>query len=494
MEINPNPNVEKIMQAIRENVEQEAAANVLDAAPPQPEQTPTENSSIQALARANELFDNLNKIHAVATDGQIIDPSGWEKFSEQLKQVNLATPSIPGGIKGKLKKATARLARFPGQEAYNNLLREHMNTQHVMLASMLESLNIQQHEILGLQQHNQAQSQQILTLNQQIEEQRQAMHKQHETTLAMVEERFQTMHGLVQQAQERYDLTIEQAQRQYKEMSEHFANHQRAVYSNIDAIHDSIQSAAPTDGPQTEREARLKHLLIEGAGCEDFDFLAWEEFTRGSESEIKSQQDHYSTLFIGQQDVLDIGCGRGEFLDLLKARGISTRGIDIDTAMVRHCQEKGHLVEYGDALEYLGKLEPESLGGVFAAQVVEHMTISEISELVRQSFRVLRPGGPIVLETQNPQCLSIFSGAFYSDPTHVKPIHPIALRFFLHKAGFRNDDIHYSVPIPESDRMQPLPGEAETDDSAQILNANFKKLNSLLFSYAHYAVIAKKPD
>ncbi len=155
-------------------------------------------------------------------------------------------------------------------------------------------------------------------------------------------------------------------------------------------------------------------------------------------------------------------------------------------------QEKGLVAERSDALEHLRQPPDNTLGGVFAAQVVEHLTVTELSQLAREAFRAIKPGGLIVLETLNPSCLSIFSGALYADPTHVKPVHPVALRFFLHQAGFVRDDVCYSIPTPEGEKLQLLANDAGATDT-DTLNQNFERLNSVLYSCAHYAVVAWKP-
>jgi O-antigen chain-terminating methyltransferase len=283
-------------------------------------------------------------------------------------------------------------------------------------------------------------------------------------------------------------------------------NRRRAkdLYASLDTIREDVAHAPPTGQPGRDRW--LKHLLTKGAGMEDFDFLAFEEFTRGPQEEIVRQQEFYAQFFIGRDPALDIGCGRGEFLELLAARSIKAEGIDLDASMVRHCQEKGLAAQRAEALAFLAEQPDESWGGLFAAQVIEHLTVSELTELCREAFRSLRPGSPIVLETLNPSCLSIFSGALYADPTHIKPVHPVAVRFFLQQAGFAKDEVHYSLPTPDEQKLKTLPpaasGTAAGGQSADlssselrdsVMNENFERLNSILYSCAHYAAVAWKP-
>ena len=117
-------------------------------------------------------------------------------------------------------------------------------------------------------------------------------------------------------------------------------------------------------------------------------------------------------------------------------RGIKARGADIDTDMVLLCREKGLDVVKEDAFSCLENLPDESLGGIFAAQVIEHFPSDQIIRLVRRCYQKIRPGGVVVLETPNPQCLSVFARSFYMDFSHVWPCHPEAMRYLLESVGF----------------------------------------------------------
>ncbi|MFH0793864.1 MAG: class I SAM-dependent methyltransferase, partial [bacterium] len=232
---------------------------------------------------------------------------------------------------------------------------------------------------------------------------------------------------------------------------------------------------------------------------ESFDFFGFEEQCRGPEQKVRDHQRQFVQYFSGASGpVLDIGCGRGEFLELMREAGIETYGIDSDPRMVAHVRQKGLSVEGEDLFQHLGRLVPLALGGIFASQVIEHLTTEELTRFLRLARERLRPGGAIVLETPNPCCLAAYSGAIYADPTHVKPVHPEAIKFLLLQTGFENIRIEFNDPMAEEHRLQLVPtgdgGQQASPELLQLLNANFQKLNGILFNYANFAAIARRPQ
>jgi SAM-dependent methyltransferase len=221
-------------------------------------------------------------------------------------------------------------------------------------------------------------------------------------------------------------------------------------------------------------------------------YVGFEDAFRGSPEAILARLTDYVSIFAGASDVLDIGCGRGEFLSLLRDRGVSGRGIDLNDAMVEVCRDKGLDATKADALSYLDTLPDQSLGGLFAAQVVEHLEPAYLTHLLDAAFAKLRPGAPIVLETINPACWFAFFESYIRDITHVRPLHPDTLKFLLVASGFNQIDIRYRAPYPEHEKLQPIASNGIPVDSAETLNANVKKLNQLLFTYLDYAAVARR--
>jgi O-antigen chain-terminating methyltransferase len=222
-------------------------------------------------------------------------------------------------------------------------------------------------------------------------------------------------------------------------------------------------------------------------------YVGFEDQFRGTPEQVRSRLLEYLPIFDGASDVLDIGCGRGEFLMLLAERGVRARGIDLNDAMVEVCREQGLDVTKADALSYLDTLPDQSLGGLFAAQVVEHLEPAYLTHLLDAAFAKLRPGAPIVLETINPACWFAFFESYIRDITHVRPLHPDTLKFLLIASGFNQIDIRYRAPYPEHEKLQPIAATAALADSIETLNANMKKLNQLLFTYLDYAAVAHRP-
>ena len=219
-------------------------------------------------------------------------------------------------------------------------------------------------------------------------------------------------------------------------------------------------------------------------------YVGFEDEFRGSAEDVRAGLAAYVPLFAGAADVLDVGCGRGEFLSLLRESGVSARGIDLNEAMVEVCRERGLEASAADALEYLAAQPDASLGGLFAAQVVEHLQPAYLARLLETAFAKLRAGGVIVLETINPECWFAFFSSYIRDITHERPLHPDTLKYLLVATGFQEVEIRYSAPYPEHDKLQAVAGLPQ--DAGNTLNANAEKLNSLLFTYLDYAAIARK--
>ncbi len=222
------------------------------------------------------------------------------------------------------------------------------------------------------------------------------------------------------------------------------------------------------------------------SSVDSYKYVGFEDQFRGSQEAIAARLNEYVPLFEGSSDVLDIGCGRGEFLRLLGERGIGARGLDLNHEMVEVCRAKGFNATEGDALGYLQSLPDGSLDGLFAAQVIEHLQPNYLLQLIDVAYDKLRPGSKIVLETINPSCWFAFFESYIRDITHVRPIHPDTLRYLLLASGFQDIEVRYREPYPEVEKLLPVPPDAE---HAETLNNNATKINSLLFTHLDYAGI-----
>ncbi len=203
-----------------------------------------------------------------------------------------------------------------------------------------------------------------------------------------------------------------------------------------------IQSVPPTDA----------------APPGQFDYWKFSEKFRGPEEYVRRGQQVYIEHFQGCKEVLDLGCGRGEFLELMWEHGIGARGIDQNEELVALCVKKGLKAEAADLFEHLGSLTDQSLDGLFCAQVAEHLPPPRLAELVRLAYAKLRPGGVFAVETPNPECLAIFSTHFYLDPTHTRPIPPMLMAFYFEESGFGGIQIHrFSAAVESMPSLASLP-------------------------------------
>ncbi len=268
------------------------------------------------------------------------------------------------------------------------------------------------------------------------------------------------------------------------------------VNETITAINRDIENKAWLANLLDKRvKTKLGEPLPAKQTHEAVNYLLFEEKYRGSIEEIKSRQNMFLEYFKNSQNVLDIGCGRGEFLMLLKENGISAKGIDINEDMVRYCQKNGLDVQKTDALSYLNSLEDKLLDGVFSGQVIEHLQPNDLINLVKLCYDKMKYGTYFIAETVNPLCLGIFSTNFYLDLSHIKPVHPETIKFLLESAGFREIQFKFFSPFPEEARLKnieptDLPEKLKKD--FEVLNQNINKLNDMIYGFRDYAVIGKK--
>ena len=240
---------------------------------------------------------------------------------------------------------------------------------------------------------------------------------------------------------------------------------------------------------QQNHGGQLEEVDVETANSKDvyeeIDYWDFEAYFRGETSEIKQRQSIYLPYFENCKKVFDVGCGRGEFLELLNENGIGARGCDLFDEFVIYCQQRGLDVIHGDALESLSNVE--SVDGVFAGQIVEHLTLSQIIRLCKIAYNKLEKNGYLIMETPNPMSLSIFTNAFYIDPSHQKPVHPLLLKYLAEKAGFSQVEILFTDVSKEGIEIPKLSGEENQD-----FNKAMEIVQNRLFGSQDYSVIARK--
>jgi len=226
------------------------------------------------------------------------------------------------------------------------------------------------------------------------------------------------------------------------------------------------------------------NLSVE-APVEDAFYAAFEEHFRGSEDVIRTRLEYYipvlkrcEPLTSGGR-VVDIGCGRGEWLDVLADQGYERFGIDLNQHNVEASQARGHDAVLGDGLRWLQAQDSESLAVVSSFHVIEHLTFSQLNIFLVEALRVLKPGGMILLETPNPENLVTGITHFYTDPTHLKPLPPAFTEFLLTYRGFHAAEVH---------RVNPIPLEYALQESTEV----DRRCNQMFYGPQDYAVVAFK--
>jgi len=226
----------------------------------------------------------------------------------------------------------------------------------------------------------------------------------------------------------------------------------------------------------------------------DFDYVAFENRFRGTEALIEERQSAYLDYFREAPGmVVDLGCGRGEFLTLLSQAGVKAYGVDQNPGMAAACRARGFEIKAEDAVRHLEDCQPASLGGIFCAQVLEHLGSSQVLRFFPAAARALKPGGVLIAETLNPQSLLLFAGPLYVDLGHTKPLHPLTLEYLAQAAGFPQPQIRYSSQPPPEARLERLPDDVEDSAAArmELMNRNIERLNSIIYGPLDFAVIAR---
>ncbi|MCC7343116.1 MAG: methyltransferase domain-containing protein [Bryobacterales bacterium] len=227
---------------------------------------------------------------------------------------------------------------------------------------------------------------------------------------------------------------------------------------------------------QPELAATTAALAIAGE-TRGADSLAFSDRFRGTEDDVKRKLRIYLPRLDGCSPIADLGCGRGEFLDLFREAGGEGIGVEADPELAAIVARKGHRSYSGDLFAFLAEQAPESLGGIVCAHVIEHMPVEALVRLVREAYRVLRPGGMVIFETPNPACLAIFATYFYLDPTHVRPVPSELARYLLEEAGFTKIEVLGLRPAEEEfPELKPLP----------------ESFRQQFFGFLDYGILAQK--
>ncbi len=218
---------------------------------------------------------------------------------------------------------------------------------------------------------------------------------------------------------------------------------------------------------------------------------------RGPEEEIGHRMEEYLPLLEGREPVLDLGCGRGELLGLLREQGIEATGVEADPALAGAARRRGLRVVEGDVLEVLLRLGDASTGAVAAIHLLEHLPAGRLLKVLAEVRRVLKPGGLVLAECPNPGSLRVGADEFWSDPTHVRPLPPRLLELFFNASGFEVSERRFMRAFPEDQLLPAVHDDgsevqSEVDDLAKRVENMRRKLNELINGPRDYVLVARR--
>jgi SAM-dependent methyltransferase len=284
---------------------------------------------------------------------------------------------------------------------------------------------------------------------------------------------------------EKLSQQLEEKGTDLREMVSEVENDLRDAVDESFRLNERLTALTVQTENSTERINALQKTTEKDHSNDAF-YLAFENKFRGTQSNIRQRVLVYLPWIkkarAGSRNapVLDLGCGRGEWLEVLREKKLVGRGVDFNEFMVAECAERGLAVEQADVLVYLGSLPANSQGAITAFHLIEHLPFRTLLKLFAESLRVLRPGGVCIFETPNPRNILVGACDFYLDMTHENPIHPDSITFALDLLGFReaacyflseNEDGRVAIPIGEF---------------------TFDKLESYVTVPRDFAVIARK--
>jgi O-antigen chain-terminating methyltransferase len=468
------------------------------------------NSYRALLLREPDEVGMARHLDALASgDQNKIDVLASLHYSQEGRQtkVKLAGLAMPSAIRrlgrlpliGYLLRLTTSVARLP-------LTLNHQNQLESYLCAQLQRIVDHQNQF---QRETRDELAQILEGMRRVAEQQDLSSQQYERLLTQQAELRRTVEDGLAKSRE-FDqssaklieqLTAEtsqlvQQQESFRQSEQATVLRQQQLRSDLEALVVEHQDTANNIRSQEHRTAVLLDAISRNAATDSFTqvarqendhlldpfYAAFEDQFRGDPDEIQHRLEVYVPFLKAAQittDVLDLGCGRGEWLRLLNTEGIGCQGIDRNRIFVEKCKRLGLNVSEADASTYLQNSDSNSLNCVSAFHLVEHLPFGELIRLFDEIFRVLRPGGLVILETPNPENFIVGSCNFYTDPTHRNPIPNQSLQFYLQMRGFEYLDILKLRPWDEAK----LQGDTEI----------IRRFNEFFYSAPDYGIIATKP-
>ena len=236
----------------------------------------------------------------------------------------------------------------------------------------------------------------------------------------------------------------------------------------------------PFDQEQLEAYAKEEDHFLDSL------YVSFEDQFRGTRQDIKDRSKIYLPLVKEanagtiERPILDIGCGRGEWLELLKEEGFKAQGLDLNRVLIEQCRERGIAVVESDVFEYLHTLPDASLGALTGLHIIEHLPLGALIKLIDETVRVLKPGGVAIFESPNPENILVGACTFYFDPTHCNPLPPLMIKFLVESRGLCQVEIKRLHPYDTASRVP--------DNSSELA----KRFNEYFYGPQDYAVVGYK--
>ncbi|AFY58272.1 methylase involved in ubiquinone/menaquinone biosynthesis [Rivularia sp. PCC 7116] len=437
---NPEINVEKLMQKIREEVDK------------------GKNQNQQPLAAVNsnagKLNFNFNYIEA------LIQNAEKRAFVRTKLPEKLNRFSFP--LSNKIKQY--------GLKIFNFIFRDQREVNFNLISALKQSIVINRQLIkeienlrLQLNDYSSNNENTIQSLNSQIDELK--------TGISHVDKQFNELDSGISQLDElskklstdinqinRFDQRLNEINTDVKSLKDSYLHNDIFIKNDLGQqkrLITMLLEQARQRLPETLNQEESQYVVKQEKHLTDAFYVAFEDKFRGTRENILNRLKVYLPLIedakIGtpEKPILDVGCGRGEWLELLRESGYTARGIDINKVMIEQCLSRGLDVIESDVILYLQSFEDNSLGAISGFHIIEHLPFETLMTLFAEAIRVIKPGGLIIFETPNPENVIVGSYSFYSDPTHRNPLPSPTIKFVAEYYGLKQVKIMNLNPYPK---------------------------------------------
>ncbi len=446
---NPEINVDELMERIREEVARRRARNDIPAPP------------ASRLADSTPTTIELSRLH-----------THLSAVEYHASRVGAALPELArfSRVKRKIGRQVARIVLYLSRFITEQQKQFNWATLHV-----LQDLSESMRRVANgfgerVKREDDEVTKTLYVLREMIEkivqEQRTALPRLEEE-LGRREERLQTveqevsgvrdgLQGLVQ----KHQTALQRLEEEVGRRTEREKELEKALYQlKVNLVQQELRLSLLLEEARKRLPApldpqQLQTFVNEDQHRLDALYISFEDQFRGTREDIKERLKVYlpllkeKTIGTEQMPVLDVGCGRGEWLELLQEEGLLGQGVDINRVLVEQCRQRGFEVTESDALSYLRKLPERSIGAITGFHIIEHLPFDDLIKLLDETTRVLKAGGVAIFETPNPQNVMVGSCNFYLDPTHRHPLPSPTLKFLAEARGLCRVQILDLHPYP----------------------------------------------